>query len=120
MNQIFTIVQMSVRLVEKKQTCTVSSAARATVSDVALSDIVTQSGGVKQTAQCMTGILVKQFCLTAFRDWQLEIIQAVLAIKNTHGAAAHRFRQKLVFPVPSSGYQEDDSGPCIALKLWQR
>lgn len=31
----------------------------------------------------MTGILVKQFGLTAFRDWQLEIIQAVLARKNT-------------------------------------
>ena len=31
----------------------------------------------------MTGILVKQFGLTAFRDWQLKIIQAVLARKNT-------------------------------------
>ena len=31
----------------------------------------------------MTGILVKQFGLTAFRDWQLEIIQAVLVRKNT-------------------------------------
>ena len=30
----------------------------------------------------MTGILVKQFSLTAFRDWQLEIIQAVLAKKE--------------------------------------
>ena len=63
---------MSVRLVEKKQTCTVSSAARATVRDVALSDIVTQSGGVKQTAQCMTdsgeAVLLDCFSRLAAQD----------------------------------------------------
>ena len=31
----------------------------------------------------MTGILVKQFGLTSFHDWQLKIIQAALARKNT-------------------------------------
>ena len=31
----------------------------------------------------MKGILVKQFGLTSFHEWQLKIIQAVLARKNT-------------------------------------
>ena len=31
----------------------------------------------------MKGILVKQFGLTSFHNWQLKIIQAVLARKNT-------------------------------------